>query len=151
MTISPSSQMEAAAIAVGAVRVPIKLTNAIDEALIRRGLLNPTHLRVCETEALVDTGAVRTVLPPEIVAQLGLNIRSQQMAQFANGTEEPVGLTEPVLIEIAGRETTEATLVTGNTVLIGQTVLETLDLWVDCKQQRLIPNPEHPNYPVLRI
>lgn len=60
-------------------------------------------------------------------------------------------MTEPVIIEIEGRETTEATLVTGNTVLIGQTVLETLDLLVDCKNQRLIPNPAHPNYPVMRI
>jgi clan AA aspartic protease len=135
----------------GAIRVQIKLTNAIDEALIRRGLLTPDMLRVCQTEALIDTGAVRSVLPQTIVTQLGLNIRSQQIAQFANGTEEPVGLTEPVIIEIDGRETTEATLVTGNIVLIGQTVLETLDLLVDCKNQQLIPNPEHPNYSILRI
>jgi clan AA aspartic protease len=135
----------------GAVCVKVKLTNAIDEALIRRGLLNPNLLRTCETEALIDTGAVRTVLPQAIMVQLGLNIRNQQIAQFANGTEESVGVTEPVIIEIAGRETTEATLVTGNIVLIGQTVLETLDLLVDCKNQRLIPNPDHPNYPVLRI
>jgi predicted aspartyl protease len=78
---------------------------------------------------------VHTVLPQEIIEQLGLNIRGQQIAQFANGTEESVGLTETVIIEIEGRETTEATLVTGNIVLIGQTVLETLDLLVDCKNQ----------------
>ena len=149
--LNPNFTIFTATNPMGAVRVHLKLTNAIDEALIRRGLLNPDMLRVCETEALIDTGAVRTVLPQSVVTQLGLNIRSQQIAQFANGTEEPVGLTEPVIIEIDGRETTEATLVTGNTVLIGQTVLETLDLLVDCRNQRLIPNPEHPNYPVLRI
>ncbi|MEH2460230.1 hypothetical protein [Nostoc sp.] len=44
-------------------------------------------------------------------------------------------MTEPVIIELVGRETTEATLVTGNIVLIGQTVLETLDLLVDCRNQ----------------
>lgn len=135
----------------GAVRVKVKLTNAIDEALVSRGMLNPNMLRVCETEALVDTGAVRTVLPISVVQQLGLRIRTQQIAQYANGSEEAIGVTEPVIIEIEGRETTEATLVTGNIVLIGQTVLETLDLLVDCKNQQLIPNPEHPNYPVLRI
>ena len=135
----------------GAVHVTVKLTNAIDEALIRRGLLNPELLRVCEIEALVDTGAVRTVLPVEIVERLGLNIRSCQMAKFANGREEAVGLTEPVIIELEGRETTEATLVTGDIVLIGQTVLETMDLLVDCKHQCLVPNPAHPDYPVLRI
>jgi clan AA aspartic protease len=119
----------------GAVRVQVKLTNAINEALIRRGLLNPNLLQVCETEALIDTGTVHTVLPQEIIEQLGLNIRGQQIAQFANGTEESVDLTETVIIEIEGRETTEATLVTGNIVLIGQTVLETLDLLVNCKNQ----------------
>ncbi|NJM77166.1 MAG: clan AA aspartic protease [Acaryochloridaceae cyanobacterium RU_4_10] len=135
----------------GAVCVTVKLTNAIDEALVHRGMLNPNLLRACEIEALVDTGAVRTVLPQAIAEELGLRIRGQQIAQFANGTEEPVGLTEPVIIEIDGRETTEATLVTGHTVLIGQTVLETLDLLVDCKNQRLIPNPEHPDHAILRI
>ncbi|MEH2179114.1 clan AA aspartic protease [Nostoc sp.] len=135
----------------GAVRIKVKLTNAIDEALVSRGMLNPNMLRVCETEALIDTGAVRTVLPILIVEQLGLRIRGQQIAQYANGMEESIGVMEPVIIELEGRETTEATLVTGNTVLIGQTVLETLDLLVDCKNQRLVPNPEHPNYPVLRI
>jgi clan AA aspartic protease len=149
--LNPNSTIVTATAPMGAVRVHLKLTNAIDEALIRRGLLSSDLLRVCETEALIDTGAVRTVLPQSIVTQLGLNIRSQQIAQFANGIEEQVGLTEPVIIEIEGRETTEATLVTGDIVLIGQTVLETLDLLVDCKNQRLIPNPEHPNYPVLRI
>jgi clan AA aspartic protease len=135
----------------GAVRVTVKLTNAIDEALVHRGMLNPNLLRVCEIEALIDTGAVRTVLPQAIAEKLGLRIRGQQIAQFANGIEESVGLTEPVIIEIDGRETTEATFVTGNMVLIGQTVLETLDLLVDCKNQRLIPNPEHPDRAILRI
>ncbi len=135
----------------GEVRVQVKLSNAVDEILVERGLLNPNQLRVWETQALVDTGAVRTVLPMEIVEKLGLKIRSQQIAKYADGRQEPVGLTEPVIIEIEGRETTEATLVSGDEVLIGQTVLETLDLYVDCKNQRLIPNPEHPEYPVFRI
>jgi hypothetical protein len=36
-------------------------------------------------------------------------------------------------------------------VLIGQVILEKLDLLVDCKNQRLIPNPAHPDYPVAMI
>lgn len=135
----------------GEVRVQVKLTNAVDEDLVSRGLLNPNQLRVCETQALVDTGAVRTVLPMHIVQQLGLRIRGQQLARYADGRESAVGLTGPVIIEIEGRETTEAALVTGDEVLIGQTVLETLDLLVDCKNQRLIPNPAHPDHPVFRI
>jgi clan AA aspartic protease len=135
----------------GEVRVKVKLTNSIDEELVSRGLLNLNQLRFYESEALVDTGAVRTVIPMEIVQHLGLRIRGQQIAKYADGRQENVGLTTPVIIEIAGRETTEATLVTGDEILIGQTVLETLDLLVDCKNQRLIPNPEHPEHSILRI
>lgn len=135
----------------GAVHVKVKLTNAIDEELVSRGLLNPKLLRICETEALVDTGAVRTVLPMAIVEQLGLRIRGKQTARYANGIEESVGVTGPVIIEIAGRETIEAALITGDIVLIGQTVLKTLDLLVDYKNQQLISNPANPDHPVLRV
>jgi len=41
--------------------------------------------------------------------------------------------------------------VTGDEVLIGQVVLEKLDLLVDCRNQRLIGNPTNPNYPVTYI
>lgn len=133
------------------IRVTVKLTNAVDEELVRRGLLNPDQLRTLETQALIDTRAVRTVLPEMIAAELGLRIRGQQVARYANGSEEQVGVTGPLVIEIDGRETIEATLVTGDTVLIGQTVLATLDFWVDCKNQCLMPNPNHPDQAVLRV
>lgn len=135
----------------GAVRVQVKLINAVDEELVSRGLLNPNLLRFCELQALIDTGATRTVLPSSVVQQLGLRIRGQEVAQYADGRQEMVGLTGPVVIELLGRETIEAAMVTGDEVLIGQTVLETLDLLVDCKNQRLIPNPSHPDQPVLRV
>lgn len=134
-----------------AVRVKVKLTNAIDEGLVSRGLLNPNLLRVYEAEALIDTGAVRTAIPLEVCEHLGLRIRSQEIAKYADGRQETVGLTGPILIEMAGRETIEAAMVLGDMVLIGQTVLETLDLLVDCKNQRVVPNPENPERPVLRV
>ncbi len=135
----------------GAVRVQIKLTNTIDQVLVERGLLAPHLLREAETQGLVDTGALTLVVPSDIVQQLGLKIRSQQVAQFANGAQELVGVTEPVTIECEGRKTTLEALVVGNEVLIGQVVLELLDLLPDCKNQRLIPNPANPDYPVALI
>ncbi|OCQ92208.1 clan AA aspartic protease [Oscillatoriales cyanobacterium USR001] len=135
----------------GAVRVKVKLTNAIDEELVRRGLLNPNLLRVYESEALIDTGAVRTAIPAEVVEILGLRIRSQEIAKYADCRQEVVGLTGPVIIEIEGRETTEAALVLGDIVLIGQTALETLDFLVDCKNQCLVPNPANPERAVFRM
>jgi len=135
----------------GAVRVKVKLTNAIDEGLVNRGLLKPNLVRVYEAEAVINTGAVRTAIPVEVCEHLGLRIRSQEIAKYADGRQETVGVTGPMIIEMEGRETIEAAMVLGDIVLIGQTVLETLDLLVDCKNQRLVPNPKNPERPVLRV
>ena len=64
---------------------------------------------------------------------------------------ENVDVTEVVGIDINGRRTTEETLVLGSEVLIGQTVLESLDLQVDCTNHRVIGNPAHPDQPMIKI
>jgi clan AA aspartic protease len=135
----------------GEVRVKAKLTNATDRAMVRRGLLLPEQVRVYEADALIDTGAVRCVLPPHVVQRLGLDIVSQRVAEYADGRQEAVGVTEAFLVEIMGREEFENAMVVGDEVLIGQTALEKMDLFVDCTGKRLIPNPAHPDQPVSKI
>jgi len=135
----------------GEVRTQVKLTNAIDEALARRGQLPADRVRVYETRALVDTGAVRSVLPVHVVQQLGLEIRGQRVAEYADGRREAVGVTEALVIEIEGRDTLEEALVLGDEVIIGQTVLEKLDLFVDPINQRVVPNPAHPDQPISKV
>lgn len=135
----------------GEVRVKAKLTNAVDEALVRRGMLKPEQVRTCEADALVDTGAVRMVLPSQIAARLGLGVRGQRVAEYADGRKEAVNVTEPLIVELEGRDTLDEALVLGDEVLIGQTVLEKLDLFVDCQRQRLVPNPAHPDRPVTKV
>jgi predicted aspartyl protease len=66
------------------------------------------------------------------------------MAAYADGRTEAVDVTGPVVVEIDGRDTLEEALILGDEVLIGQTVLEKLDLFVDSRRQRLIPNPYAP-------
>lgn len=143
-SLSKSEQM-------GEVRAKVKLTNAVDEELVRRGFIAADEIRVYETEALIDTGAVSSVLPVHVVQQLGLTIRGRRVAEYADGRQEPVGVTGPVAISWQGRDTLEEALVLGDEVLIGQTVLEKLDLLVDCTTQRLVPNPAHPDQPVSKI
>ena len=135
----------------GEVRVTVRLTNAIDEALVRRGMLAPDQVRSCDTDALVDTGAVRMVVPPHIALRLGLGLRGQRMAEYVDGRTEAVSVTEPLVVELEGRDTLEEALVLGDEVLIGQTVLEKLDLFVDCQGRRLVPNPAHPDQPVTKV
>jgi clan AA aspartic protease len=135
----------------GEVRVKAKLTNAVDEDLVRRGMLQPAQVRTYEADALVDTGAVRMILPQHVVDRLGLAVRGQRVAEYADGRKDVVNVTGPLAIELEGRDTLEEALVLGDEVLIGQTVLEKLDLFVDCQRQRLVPNPAHPDQPVTKV
>lgn len=135
----------------GEVRVKVKIVNATDDDLVRRGQLRPEEVRAYEADAVVDTGAVRSVFPAHIVNSLGLTIRGTRVAAYADGRRDTVGLTSPVIIELLGRDTTEEAMVLGDEVLIGQTVLEKLDLWIDCVNGRVVPNPDHPDQPVTKI
>jgi len=135
----------------GEVRVKAKLTNAVDEDLVRRGMLQPAQVKTYEADALVDTGAVRTILPQHVVDRLGLAVRGQRVAEYTDGRKDVVSVTGPLIIDLEGRDTLEEALVLGDEVLIGQTVLEKLDLFVDCQRQRLVPNPAHPDQPVTKV
>ena len=135
----------------GEVRVRVKLTNGADEVMVRRGLLAADKIRSYEADALVDTGAVRSVLPIHVVQLLGLAVIDKARTTYANDAAEDVDVTEMVGITLLGRRITEETLVLGSEVLIGQTVLESLDLQVDCLNHRVIPNPAHPDQPVIKI
>lgn len=135
----------------GEVRVKARLTNAVDQALVRRGQLEPSQVHVYEADALVDTGAVRCVLPPHVVERLGLGRIAQRVAEYADGRQEAVDLTEPFTIEIMGRHELEDAMVLGDEVIVGHTALEKLDLVVDCAGQRMIPNPAHPDQPVSKV
>jgi clan AA aspartic protease len=135
----------------GEVRVKAKLTNVVDAALARHGKIPAADIRTYEADALVDTGAIRTVIPQFVAKQLGVDLPEERVAEYADGRKEVVPLTDAVRIEIMGRNTIEACLVLGDEVLIGQTVLETTDLFVDCAGQRLVPNPAHPDQPVTKV
>ena len=135
----------------GAVYSDITLTNAIDEGIVSRGVLSPKHLRQHTENALVDTGAVHPVISERIAQELGLRILGQQGVEYADGRRETVGITEGLIIKCEGRQTFDEAVVTGNGILIGQVILEKLDLHVDCRQQRLIPNPKSPDYPLSYI
>jgi clan AA aspartic protease len=100
---------------------------------------------------MVDTGAVRTVIPSHVAQRLGLASRGQRVVEYADGRKEAVDVTEPVVISILERDTLEEALVLGDEVLIGQTVLEKLDLMVDCNSRRVVPNPAHPDQPVTKV
>jgi predicted aspartyl protease len=135
----------------GEVRAQVTLTNVIDEELMHQEQFNPQQVRTYEANALVNMGAVWTLLPIDVVRHLGLRIRGQRVAEYAGARREIVDVTGPVAVKVYGRETAEEALVLGDEILIGRTVLEKLDLHVDSANRRLIPNPAHPDQVVTKV
>ena len=135
----------------GQVKVQVRLTNAREAVLAQLGHLKAEQVHHCDTEALIDTGAVRSVLPPFVAAQLGLSCLDRTMALYADGRGEEVECTEPVIVDIGGRRMSTSAMVLGQQVLLGVTVLEELDLLVNYTGQRLIPNLAHPQQPAFRV
>ncbi len=135
----------------GEVRVKVKLINSLDRALARRGKIDKKDIRTYEADALIDSGAVSSVIPQNVMQQLDLQSDGKRVAEYADGRNDVVELTEPITFEIMGRQTTEGAMVLGDEVIIGQTILEVLDLLVDCNRREVIPNPAHPDQPVVKI
>lgn len=135
----------------GEVRVKVKLINSLDRALARLGKIDKKDIRTYEAYALFDSGAVSSVIPQNVMQQLDLQSDGKRVAEYADGRNDVVELTEPITFEIMGRQTTEGAMVLGDEVIIGQTILEVLDLLVDCNSRQVIPNPAHPDQPVVKI
>lgn len=133
----------------GEIRIKVRLTNAGDIAIARRGMMDPAKVRSVDLEGVVDTGAVRTVIPVAVMQRLGVEEVDRTVAEYADGRKDTVPVTEPIRVDIMERWTSEETLVLGDEVLIGQTILEKMDLLADCARQRLVPN--HPNQPVSMV
>jgi clan AA aspartic protease len=137
--------------AMGEVRVDVRLINAADVSLALAKQLPGGQIRTYAANAMVDTGAVCTVIPQHVVEQLGLPVVGQRVATMADGTRSTVDVVAPIQIEILGRSTFEEALVLGDEVLIGQTVLEKTDLLVDCANAKIVPNPAHPDQPITKL
>jgi len=135
----------------GEVRVTVKLSNLSDLISVANGKLEPSAVRVVEADALVDTGAVRSCIPRPLLDRLGLQPMGHTMVEYASGQKEAVGVAYGVMFDILHRETSDDALVLGDEVLVGQTLLEKMDLLVDCVNRRVVPNPAHPDVAVNKL
>ena len=135
----------------GQVHVRVILTNHREEVMARLGQLAPEQVHRYETEALIDTGAVRSTIPSAIADRLGLFRLEHTDAKYADGRVEEVDMTEAISVEILGRRAITAAMVLGEHILLGVTVLEELDLMVDCNRNRLVPYQGTWDQPVFRV
>jgi clan AA aspartic protease len=109
--------------------------------------------RGLEIDAVVDTGAVMTLLPQEVAEKLGLKSRSTTIVQLANDQRIELPCSQGFRLTIAGREMFTDCLIgpPGCTPLIGQLVMERLDLIADPGRRTLTVRPESPYLPTLNM
>ena len=134
----------------GEIRATVTLENREDRAVVDRGHGVEADVRRATVEGIVDTGAVNLVIPEEIATELGLRDFGTRTVIYADKRREERPVTD-VTIEVGDLATRVETIVgpAGSQVLIGQVVLEQLDLIADCKNRTL--TPRHPEGPVLAI
>ena len=136
----------------GEVRAQVVLENQRDIVLAEAGQLKETPRRV-EIDALVDTGSVMTLLPEDVVKKLGLPLDGKITVSLANDEEIALSRARFLSLTIGDRQMDTDCLVVPPQCepLVGQLVLERLDLIVDSARQTLSPRPESPFRPSLKM
>lgn len=135
----------------GEIRAEMRLENTGDREHFRRGGCPEAHVRRATVEGIVDTGAVTLLLPENVVERLGLREEGTVLVTYADDRRDERPLAGPVSVRIGNREMVTSCIVgpAESEVLIGQIVLEMLDLIADCRNRTL--TPRHPDYPTLAL
>ena len=137
----------------GEIVVDVGLENASDRSLFEAGHLQEADIRRTRVRAVADTGAVMLALPEDVVERLGAQEVGSIACTYADGRQGERPIAGPLTVHIGDRWTYARCVVipTGADPLVGQLVMEELDLVADCVTRTLGPRPESPDRPLLRL
>ena len=135
----------------GEIHASVALENPGDRNHFRRGYGQESDVRRSTVDAIVDTGAVMLVLPQNVVERLGLDQQGTVVVTYADERKEERPLAGPVTVRIGNRSLNTDCIVGPplSEPLLGQIVLEALDLIADCTNRTLAPR--FPDYPLLKL
>ncbi len=119
----------------GLVYAEITLQNARDVTLIP-----------LQTTCLVDTGAYNLCIPEHVAMQLKLTKLEDREIELADGKKMLCPFVGPIIIKFENRQSFCGAMVVGNEVLLGAIPMEDMDVVVHPRTQRLIVNPQNPNF-----
>ncbi|HSH39352.1 MAG TPA: hypothetical protein VK993_11250 [Chthoniobacterales bacterium] len=114
----------------GYVYAPITLENA------RITDYPPVHV-----SALVDSASWNLCIPQNVREQLGLEEACEKPVVLANGQTVSVPYVGPVVVRFEDREAFVGALVTGDQVLLGAIPMQDMNVSIDPRDRKLIPNP----------
>lgn len=131
----------------------IELTNADDQALVRRKLLPASRVRKAKVRMLVDSGAGSLAVNERLQEKLGLPLFRTGLAELADGSKLPVNVVGPVGIRSKNRGTVACAQVLPRNAeaLLGAIPMEDMDLIVHRRKQKLDVNPASPDQPVIKL
>ena len=137
----------------GEIVVAVELENPVDRAVVERGYGQGSDVRRSTIEAVADTGAMISMLPQNVVERLGIAIYRTVVVTYADERTEDRPVAGPVTMKIGNRSMNTDCVVgpPNSQPLVGQIVMEGLDLIADCTKRTLTPRPESPEYPQLRL
>ena len=94
-----------------------------------------------------------SVLPMDLIQKLGLEKIDEVNVRYADNSVKRKEVYGWVILEIAGRKAVFDVLAEneGAQPLIGQIVLERLDLVIEPSTRKVIPNPRSPEMPMIEI
>jgi predicted aspartyl protease len=125
----------------GRFSVEFDVANHEDIIKAKVGVIPAEQIRRARLSGVVDTGAMRLMLPPSVVANLGLTETGQIAVRFADGRRDEKKMVGHVQVKILDRSGVFTAVVEPgrSDALIGAIVLEELDLIPDCTRQALVP------------
>lgn len=137
----------------GEIVVEIELENFEDRIDALRGRIDVGAVRRETILAVADTGARMLALPQDVVDRLGLAEIERVATVYADGRSGELPVAGYMMLRFGDRQMqTDCVVVpTGAEALVGQIVMERLDLIADCATQTLAPRPESPDRPLLRV
>jgi clan AA aspartic protease len=137
----------------GEIQTAMHLENTIDRGAFKEKYIEEHKIRSVEIEGIADTGARTLALPEDVIERLGISERREVKVHYADDRSEMRSIVGPITITIAERSTYVDAIVlpAGSEALIGQIVLERLDLVADCAEETLVPSPDSPHYPELSL
>ena len=135
----------------GEIRTKLKLENLRDVFSYEDGKID--SIRSVELDALVDTGAVMILLPQDVVETLGLEKSDRVIVALANEEKIELDVAGTISLTVCNRNMKTDCLIGPPRCepLIGQLVLERLDLVIDPLKQTITPRPESPYLPLLKL
>ncbi len=137
----------------GEARITVKLENDRDLMRFEEGRIEAQAIRGAEIDAMVDTGAVMILLPQDVVEALGLVTIDKAIVTLANDEKIELDIAGTISLTACNRKMKTDCLVGPPLCepLIGQLVLERLDLIIDPLKRTITPRPESPYLPSLKL